>query len=301
MDKKKVMAIVGPTGIGKTSLAIHLAQRFNGEIISGDSMQVYRKMDIGTAKASSQERSQIQHYLIDIQEYDRPYNVRLFQEKCREAIQTIEKKGKIPIICGGTGLYLKAALYDYTFEENGEDSEYENWLKKKANSELVTLLKKEDPKSLEKIHPNNRKRLIRALMMAHSGTKKSERERQQQHEPIFDVLWIGLTMDREKLKERIDHRVEEMFDQGLVQEVQSLFSDPSSWKYTSFQGIGYKEFKNYFLQIMDADEVKEQIKIHTRQYAKRQMTWFRNQVPVCWFNREERNQIEDRIKEWLYE
>lgn len=301
MDKQKVIAIVGPTGIGKTSLAIHLAKQFNGEIISGDSMQVYRKMDIGTAKASAQEQSEIKHYLIDIQEYNQPYNVRLFQEKCRNAVQTIANKNKIPIICGGTGLYLKAALYDYTFEEDREDTDYEAWLKKKENSELVDLLAKEDPKSLEKIHPNNRKRLIRALMIAHSGTKKSERENQQQHEPIFDVLWIGLRMDREQLNERIDQRVDQMFDQGLVKEVQSLFSKPSSWEYTSFQGIGYKEFKDYFLQTMPLSEVKEQIKIHTRQYAKRQMTWFKNQVPVGWFDRQDRKQIEDRIKEWLYE
>lgn len=301
MDRKKLLAIVGPTGIGKTSLSIRLAKLFDGEIISCDSMQVYKQMNIGTAKVTEREKEGIPHYLLDEQEYDEPYNVMIFQTKCRDAIQTIQNKNKLPILCGGTGLYLKAALYDYEFEEEQEDTEYTAYLHSLSNEQLVVLLKQKDEKALEKIHPNNRKRVIRALQIAHSGKNKTQREEEQCHEPLYDIFFLGLDIDRDILHERINKRVDLMFKEGLVKEVEELFSDPQTWGYTSFQGIGYKEFKEYFEHTRTLEEVKDKIKVHSRQYAKRQYTWFKNQMKVHWFDREDEEQIVKSVKEWLYE
>lgn len=301
MAKNKILAIVGPTGVGKTSLSVKLAKAFNGEIISCDSMQVYKKMDIGTAKVTKQEKAGVPHYLIDVQEYSEPYNVMVFQERCRDAIKQIESKEKLPVLCGGTGLYLKAALYDYVFEEEQEDKEYTESLRTKSNKELVELLKVVDEKALEKIHPNNRKRLIRALQIAHSGKNKTDRENEQEHKPLYDVYFLGLDVDREILHQRINDRVEVMFDKGLVDEAIELFNEPNTWEYTSFQGIGYKEFKAYFEKTETLEEIKEHIKTHSRQYAKRQYTWFKNQMKVHWFDREDEENIIKSVREWLYE
>lgn len=298
MDKK-IIAIVGPTGIGKTSLSIELAKALNGEVISCDSMQVYKKMDIGTAKVTKEEMDGIFHYLIDIQEYDQPYNVMIFQDVCRKSIQKIQNKNKQVILCGGTGLYLKAALYDYTFEEETQDEDYLKKLNQKSNEELYELLKEIDEKSLEKIHKNNRKRILRALIMAHSGMSKSQREQQQKHIPLYDIYYIGLDVDRNILHQRINDRVDKMFEQGLVEEVTSLFKEEKTWEYTSFQGIGYKEFKDYFLDQITLEETKERIKTHSRQYAKRQYTWFKNQMPVHWYSIDQKEQILKDVKQWL--
>ena len=298
MDKK-IIAIVGPTGIGKTSLSIELAKALNGEVISCDSMQVYKKMDIGTAKVTKEEMDGIFHYLIDIQEYDQPYNVMIFQDVCRKSIQKIQNKNKQVILCGGTGLYLKAALYDYTFEEETQDEDYLKELNQKSNEELYELLKEIDEKSLEKIHKNNRKRILRALMMAHSGMSKSQREQQQKHIPLYDIYYIGLDVDRNILHQRINDRVDKMFEQGLVEEVTSLFKEEKTWEYTSFQGIGYKEFKDYFLDQITLEETKVRIKTHSRQYAKRQYTWFKNQMPVHWYSIDQKEQILKDVKQWL--
>ena len=296
----KIIAIVGPTGVGKTALSISLAKELQGEIISCDSMQVYKKMDIGTAKVREDEKEGIVHYLVDDQNYDEPYNVKIFQEKCRACISQIIEKGKTPILCGGTGLYLKAALYDYTFEEEQEDTVYLQQLESKTNEELVQMLQEMDAKALETIHPNNRKRLIRALQIAHTGHSKSEREASQQHQQLYDIYFAGLDVPRPQLHDRINQRVEKMFEAGLVQEVESLFSNPQTWEYTSFQGIGYKEFKEYFEKTKTLDEVKEKIKTHSRQYAKRQITWFKNQMPVHWHSIENKEAIIQEIKEWYY-
>ncbi len=293
----KVLAIVGPTGVGKTKCSVKLAKQLNGEIISADSMQVYQEMNIGTAKVKEEEKEGIIHYLVDDQSYDQPYNVQLFQTRCRQAIQTIQAKGKLPIICGGTGLYLKAALYDYVFEEEQEDLAYTQFLQAKTTEELYQMLKKCDEKSLEKIHPNNRKRIIRALQIAHTGTNKSEREEKQEHKPLYDVYFLGLTCPREILHERINTRVDQMFEEGLVDEVTSLFSSSETWGYSSFQGIGYKEFKAYFNGSASLDEVKEKIKTNSRRYAKRQYTWFKNQMDVHWFELND-EKLMDEVKKW---
>lgn len=298
--KVKVIAIAGPTGTGKTALSIKLAKALDGEVISCDSMQVYKGMDIGTAKVTPEEMDGVRHHLVDIQEYDDPWNVKIFQDKCREAIDDITSRGKVPILCGGTGLYMKSVLYDYEFEEEEYDQDLIDSLWKKSNEELVDILKEKDPGSLEKIHPNNKKRLVRAALMALSGQAKSEREKEQKHEMLYDAYIIGLTADKELVDKRIKDRVQVMFDNGLPEEAARLFSDPKSWEFTSFQGIGYKEFKEYFEHRATLDEVKEAIYIHSRQYAKRQMTWFRNQMPVHWYELDKTSQILQEVSSWYY-
>ncbi len=299
--KTPVITVVGPTGTGKTRLAIELARKLNGEIISGDSMQVYREMDIGTAKATPEEQKQAVHHLIDIQNYDEPYNVRIFQEKCRQAIEDITSRNRIPILCGGTGLYIKAALYDYEFTEEEENPELKSRIEKMDNEALVDFLKQNDPQALEKIHPNNRKRLIRAAMMASSSETKSERENRQDHQPVYDVLFIGLNAPKEIVDSRIEKRVDQMFEAGLAEEVSRLFSDSKTWNYTSFQGIGYKEFRDWFASKKTLGEVRQAIVVHSRQYAKRQMTWFRNQMPVQWFDLNHTDQAIEAAQNFIHD
>ena len=295
----KIIAVVGPTGIGKTSLSLKLAKELKGEIISGDSMQVYSQMNIGTAKILPDQMEGIIHHLVGIQNYSEPYNVKIFQNKSRQAIQEILKKGKVPIFCGGTGLYLKAALYDYEFEEEEPDLEYTTFLNTLSNETLYSMLEEQDPKAAKTIHPHNRKRVIRALQIVHSGLSKSQREDRQEHRLLYDVYFIGLDMNRDQLYARIDQRVEEMFEQGLPEEVCTLFKDPKTWEYTSFQGIGYKEFRPYLEGKTDLASVKKEIQKHSRQYAKRQYTWFKNQMPVHWFDKNDLS-ILDAVKEWYY-
>lgn len=295
----KVIAIVGPTASGKSSLSILAAKRLGGEIISADSMQVYQGMDIGTAKITKEEMQGIEHHLIDIQPLNEAWNVKLFQQMCRQKISEIQARNHIPILCGGTGLYVKAALYDYAFEEEDPNeakimTEISQW----TNDQLFAYLEQEDPQALEKIHPNNRQRLLRAAVMAKSGKRKSDREANQKHEPIYDVYMIGLKDDREIEIERIDKRVDQMFEQGLADEVKRLFNTPESRTWNSFQGIGYKEFLGWLEEKEDLDSVCEQIKIHTRQYARRQMTWFNHQMPVHWYKPCQKEEILKDLEEW---
>lgn len=299
--KIKVIAVVGPTASGKSDLAAVLAESFDGEIISADSMQVYTGMDIGTAKADADLQSRAVHHLIDIQPYWEPWNVMKFQKACRSCIADLDQKKKLPILCGGTGLYVKAALYDYEFEQEQENPELEARLEAMDNVQLIMLLEEKDPGSLEKIHPNNRKRLLRAASIACSGQGKSFREARQQHTPVYDLFLIGIRTDRKKEIERINQRVDAMFQAGLPEEVLRLFADPKTWEYTSFQGIGYKEFRPWLQQNCTLEEVREQIKLHTRQYAKRQMTWFRNQMPVHWYASSDLEAMKKDLAAWLKE
>lgn len=295
----KVIAIVGPTASGKSSLAIAAAKELGGEIISADSMQVYKGMDIGTAKIRPEETEGIPHHLIDIQPIDEAWNVKLFQQMCREKIAEIESRDHVPILCGGTGLYVKAALYDYAFEEEDPaETEIMAEISEWSNEELFDYLHQEDPAALEKIHPNNRQRLLRATVMAKSGKKKSAREADQKHEAIYDVYMIGLKDERPIEIERIEKRVDQMFDEGLAEEVKRLFSSQESRQWNSFQGIGYKEFAGWLEGKEDLDTVREQIKIHTRQYARRQMTWFNHQMPVHWYKPADKEKILADLEEW---
>lgn len=295
---KKVLVVAGPTASGKTALSVKLAQILDGEIISGDSQQVYKELNIGTAKITEDEKSDIKHYGLDLINYTENYSVKDFQSMARHAIDEINTKEKLPIIVGGTGFYLKACLYDYEFEDEIiEDDQFEEL----TNEELYNKLKEIDPISLEKIHLNNRKRLIRALNIGLKGQTKTERESIQNHQPIYDTFLVVLDLPKPILDERIEIRLNNMFNTGLKDEVSNFFKSPETWNYQSFQGIGYKEWKGYLLNQMSLDEVKEKIIISTRQYAKRQLTWFRHQFKAYWYKPNEENEkllLKD-INEWL--
>lgn len=299
----KVIIIVGPTGVGKTSCSIKLAQQFSCEIISGDSMQVYKEMSIGTAKIRLEEMCGIQHYLIDQFSYTEDYNVKEFQRLSRMYMNEIKQKNKLPMLCGGTGLYIKSALYDYQFVEQEEDEDFMRFLQSRSNDEVWSLLQIVDEHACDTIHPNNRQRIIRALYMAHMGKKKSEIVNAQEHQPIYDAFIIGLTMERDRLYERINARVDEMMKEGLFKEIEQLVAHSEDvWKLQSFQGIGYKEWKDYFEGNATVDECVEKIKKNSRNFAKRQYTWFHNQMDVHWYDVEEPsypNNVVDDVKVWL--
>ncbi len=279
---KKVLVIVGPTASGKTSFGILCANKYNGEIISGDSIQIYRGLDIGSAKATVIERDSAVHHLIDIKDASDNYSVKEFQELGRNLIDDITSRGKLPIIVGGTGLYIKALLYDYTFyDEQEPDNEYTEL----SNEDIYNILLKEDPKCLEKIHINNRKRLVRALnvLRKHSLGISQIRENQS-HELLYDAKLIGLTKDRETLYKDIETRVDKMVDDGLIDEIKGLLDSGISFENQSMQGIGYKEFRAYFNNEKSLEECVNDVKRNTKHFAKRQYTWFNNQMPIEWFD-----------------
>lgn len=280
-----VLCIVGPTAVGKTKMSIELAKQLNGEIISGDSMQIYRGMDIGTAKATVDERQGIPHHLIDEKNPDEPYSVAAFQQTVRAKMEEIKSRGKLPIIVGGTGLYIKSVLYDYEFAGESESKEIDE---KKyghlTNEELHAKLAAVDEAGAKDIHPNNRKRVIRALEIYEtSGVKKSEMIEKQEHKMIYDACLIGLTDDRTVLYDRINKRVDVMYETGLVEEVKALFDQGIPAEAQSIRAIGYKELYDYFKGFISLEESKELIKRNSRRYAKRQYTWFNNQMDVTWF------------------
>ena len=280
-----VLCIVGPTAVGKTKMSIELAKQLNGEIISGDSMQIYRGMDIGTAKATMDERQGIPHHLIDEKSPDEPYSVAAFQQTVRAKMEEIKSRGKLPIIVGGTGLYIKSVLYDYEFAGESESKEIdEAKYGHLSNEELHAKLAAVDEAGAKDIHPNNRKRVIRALEIYEtSGVKKSEMIEKQEHKMIYDACLIGLTDDRNVLYDRINKRVDTMYETGLVEEVKALFDGGIPAESQSIRAIGYKELYDYFKGLISLEESKELIKRNSRRYAKRQYTWFNNQMDVTWF------------------
>ncbi|MBQ7993272.1 MAG: tRNA (adenosine(37)-N6)-dimethylallyltransferase MiaA [Solobacterium sp.] len=291
---KKVLVIAGPTAVGKTSFSIKAAKALDAEIISGDSIQVYRGFDIGSGKVTEEEKEGIVHHLIDIMDPKEPYSAADFQKMARKIIDENEK---MTIICGGTGLYLKSCLYDYTFnEESGSFAS--GHFEKMTNEELYAKLLETDPVQAQKIHPNNRRRLMRSLTIAErTGRSQSEIEAEQTHEMIYDAFIAGCTMDREALYERINLRVEMMFEAGLEKEVASLLEQGCSFDDPAMKGIGYKEWKDYFLGNSTAEEVKAEIQKHSRQFAKRQYTWLNHQMPVHWFDVREKSEHERIMKE----
>ena len=293
----KVLVIVGPTAIGKTSLSISLAKQFNGEIISGDSIQIYKGLDIGSGKVLESEMDNIKHYGIDILNPNDNFSVYEFQTKAREYINNINDNGKLAIICGGTGLYIKALLYDYIFVDQKEldYSIYDNL----SNQQIYNQLLDKDPKSLDKIHINNRQRLVRALAMADNNIIKSEQIDSQEHKLIYDAMIIGLTDDREEVYNRINMRVDNMFNIGLEKEVRDLIDRGITFDNQCMQAIGYKEFKAYFNNEITLEETKELIKRNSRRYAKKQYTWFNNQTPIKWFKNKEYDVLVDEVKQWI--
>lgn len=297
-----IIVVVGATATGKSDLAVQLAKKYNGEIISGDSIQVYKELNIGSAKITREEMQGIPHYFIDYCHYDEDYNVKVFQEVGRKYIEDILSRGKNVIICGGTGLYIKALLYDYVFHEEEIDENYRKLLSEKSTEQLYQMLCEIDFNATDTIHPNNRQRLIRALLMAHSGEKKSDRIAKQEHKMIYDAILIGLNAERSYLYNRINQRVDLMFDQGLVAEMQEIYKE-NVFQLQSMKAIGYKEFEPYYLGIQTIEEVKEHIKKNTRQLAKRQYTFFNNQFDIKYYSIQEdyRSQIEKDIEEKLHE
>lgn len=301
----KVIAIVGPTAVGKTSLSIDLAKRFNGEIISGDSMQVYRGLDIGTAKVTEEEMAGIPHHLINVRDIDESYSAADFQATARQAIQDISRRGKLPIIVGGTGLYIQSLLWDYKLGSEGEpedDSlrkEFEAYAEEKGNQALWKKLQANDPLAAEKIHYNNRKKMIRALevfqLTGHSILAPKE-----QPKKLYDSFLIGLNTDRAVLYDRINQRVDVMVEQGLLNEAKRLAETPDV---QAAQGIGYKELFPYFSGEISLDTALEEVKLHSRRYAKRQLTWFRNRMSVHWYDLVQQpeiiSEIEADIEKWL--
>jgi len=294
---KKVIVIAGATATGKSAFGLRLAHALNTEIISGDSIQVYRDLNIGSAKLSYDEMEGILHHCIDTRDLNERYSVYDFQQEARAAIADIHDQGKIPILVGGTGLYLKAVLFDYDFTEE----ENEIPVSDESNETLYAKLLDLDPESAKSIHPNNRKRVLRALEIAKSGELKSEREAKQLKKPIYDVTMVVLDVPREILDERIQRRVQTMIENGLEEEVRRCFEYPKTREYQSFQGIGYKEWKEYLENKATLSQTIEAIVIHTRQFAKRQITWFKHQCDATWVNALDPialDQLEKEILAW---
>ena len=291
----KLVILTGPTAVGKTHLSIQLAKKINGEIISADSIQVYKGMDIGSAKITKEETDGIPHHLIDILEPKEEFNVHIFKKLATKAINDISSRGKIPIIVGGTGFYIQAVLYDINFDDTETDYEYREYLeqlaKDKGNAFLHNMLKEVDHKSAAAIHCNNLKRVIRALeYYKQTGKKISEHnEKERENKSPYNFAYFVLNDKRDKLYNRINQRVDIMFDNGLLKEMETLIAKGYTRDLVSMQGIGYKELFNYFDGKTSLDETKELIKKNTRHFAKRQLTWFRREKDVTMLNIDEFN------------
>ena len=283
-----VIAIVGPTAVGKTALSIELAKKLDGEIINGDSMQVYRDLNIGTAKITPEEMDGVPHHLLDILEPTDSFSVADYQQAVREKITEIQSRGKMPIIVGGTGLYVQAVLYDFRFTEEkideGVREAYYTALEQVGPEAMHARLAAVDPETAKTIHPNNTRRVIRALEMAeHSDVKKSNDAQHQGEKALYHHLIIGLNMDREKLYERINLRVDMMLEQGLVDEVRGLY-DRDIRDVQAIRAIGYKELYDYFDGRETFEQAIENLKQNSRRYAKRQLTYFRNKMDITWYD-----------------
>lgn len=291
--KQPLIILTGPTAVGKTDLSIKLAGAIDGEIISADSMQVYRHMDIGSAKVTREEMGGIPHYLIDVLEPDQEFNVVSFQSMAKKALKEIYSHGHIPIIAGGTGFYIQALLYDIDFTENDGDSSIRRELEALAVSEggqapliLHSMLQKADPKAAADIHPNNIKRVIRAIeYFRQTGERISlHNERAHAKESPYNFLYYVVTTERDQLYRRIENRVDRMLEQGLVEEVQRLKAMGCHRGQTSMQGLGYKEILDYLNGECSLDEAIYRLKRDTRHFAKRQLTWFKRERDVHWLH-----------------
>lgn len=287
-NKEKLAVIVGPTAVGKTKISVDVAKKLRGEIISGDSMQIYRGMDIGTAKIKKEEMQGIPHHLIDIKDPEESFSVAEFQRIVREKISEISRRGRLPMIVGGTGLYIQSVLYDYRFTGKGNTGrlrkELQERLRREGTEKLYRELSGIDPDSAIKIHPNDGRRIIRALEIYYStGVTMTEHLRKQRNELRYDAAIVGLTMDRERLYRRIDERVDRMIEAGLLEEARRFY-DRGLRGCQSIQAIGYKELYAYFDGTLSLAEAIALLKKNTRNYAKRQYTWFKNKMDVQWFD-----------------
>ena len=291
--KTPLIILTGPTAVGKTALSVKLAQKTGGEIISADSMQVYRHMDIGSAKIRPAEMQGVPHHLIDVLEPQEEFNVTVFQNMAKKAIGEIRSRGHIPILAGGTGFYIQAVLYDIDFTENAEETSVREALERTAEEKgaqyLHQMLKEVDPESAALIHANNIKRTVRALeYYMQTGQKISEHnEKERSRRSAYNACYFVLNDEREKVYERIDRRVDRMLSDGLVKEVQALKEMGCTRDLVSMQGLGYKEILGYLDGEYDLDRAVYLIKRDTRHFAKRQLTWFRRERDVIWLNRQD--------------
>lgn len=305
--KKPLIILTGPTAVGKTKASIQLAKAIGGEIISADSMQVYRHMDIGSAKITSEEMQGVKHYLIDVLEPDEEFHVVKFQQLAKEAMEEIYAKEKIPIVVGGTGFYIQALLYDIDFTENNEDTAYRKELEQIADTKgaeyLHEMLREVDEKSAENIHANNVKRVIRALeFFKQTGQKISEHnEKEREKSSPYAFCYFVLNDKRESLYKRIELRIDEMIKEGLIAEVEALKEKGYAREMTSMQGLGYKEILDYLNGVTSLEEAVYILKRDTRHFAKRQITWFKREKDVIWVNKDEFDYDEEKILAFLLE
>lgn len=289
---KDLIIITGPTAVGKTALSVALAKKIGGEIISADSMQIYKGMDIGTAKIRKEEMEGVPHYMIDEFEPNFPFNVTIFKEKVEAYINEIRDRGKIPIIVGGTGFYIQAVLYDIRFEETTGEAElregYERLLKEKGGLFLHEELMKVDPSYAKEVSPNNVKKVIRALSFYYStGVKLSEHNKKERERlSPYNFSYFVLAMEREKLYERINMRVDKMLHDGLIEEVRKLSEKGCHEGMVAMKGIGYKEVFPFLRGEINEEELAYQIKINTRHFAKRQLTWFKREKEVTYIDKD---------------
>ena len=303
-NKAKVIVICGPTASGKTALSIEVAKKINGEIISCDSMQIYKDMNIGTAKPTKEEMGEIKHYLIDYVLPTERYSVAEYKKDAKKAIKEVIEKGKTPIIVGGTGLYLDSLIYEIEYPEIKFDEEYRKKLEKEVEEEglekLYEKAKKIDPIAIQKISKTDKKRIQRVLEIYHAtGKTKTEQEIiSRQKEPEYAYKVYGLLWDRQKLYDRINLRVDIMIEQGLIEEVKTILKKYSEFP-TAMQGLGYKEVVQYLNKEITKEEMIEKIKQETRRYAKRQMTWFRKNKQTIWLNAEDKQNNINIISEGI--
>ncbi|MDO4599259.1 MAG: tRNA (adenosine(37)-N6)-dimethylallyltransferase MiaA [[Ruminococcus] gnavus] len=305
--KKPLIILTGPTAVGKTAASIGLAQAIGGEIISADSMQVYRHMDIGSAKIRPEEMQGVPHHLIDVLEPEEAFHVVRFQQMAKEAMEGIYERGRIPIVVGGTGFYIQALLYDIAFGENEEDLSYRKELEELAKKEgaetLHAMLAQVDEKAALEIHANNVKRVIRALEFYHqTGQKISEHnEEERKKESAYNSAYFVLNDERSHLYDRINRRVDLMFEAGLVEEVRALKNRGYTRDMVSMQGLGYKEIFSCLDGECTLEEAKEIIKRDTRHFAKRQITWFKRERDVIWIEKQMYGYKEEKILERILE
>lgn len=295
MQKQKVIVICGPTASGKTALSIELAKQINGEIVSADSMQIYKDMNIGTAKPTKEEMQGVKHYLIDFVSPDERYSVADYKQEAKKAIRKILKKGKVPIVVGGTGLYVDSLIYEIEYPNMEFDEEYREKLEKEVEENglegLYEKAKGIDNEAIKKISKNDKKRILRILEIYHAtGKNKTDQEKESRKKEIeFDYKVYALKWDREKLYERINKRVDIMLEQGLIEEVKKVYEKYNEFP-TAMQGLGYKEVVEYLENNITKEEMIEKIKQETRRYAKRQITWFRKNKQTIWLNAEDKIQ-----------
>lgn len=291
MEKTKIICVVGATASGKTDLAVKLAKAVDGEIISADSMQVYKNMPIATAVATKEEQDGVVHHLVEFLDADQTFSVADFVERAKVLIDEITARGRVPIVAGGTGLFVDSLVKNISFSEVGSNAEIRNELAEKSNEELYERLLKLDPNAAEDIHPNNRKRVIRALELCMSGTSKTEQnENSMLIDSPYDALYIGIGYkDRQKLYDRINKRVDLMLEAGLENEARQMLGKQGL---TARQAIGHKELQPYIDGKITLDEATENLKRETRRYAKRQLTWFRRNENINWLYADEMSRDE---------